>query len=119
MTKNSRCRARIFITHSTQCAMSTAFSQRPNFCYSPKSMASNSPFLSPTKIFLHHFCHPRPPCPPQPPKVLHSLMFAVQVVGTYPNPLTQESKTIRSADYVEHTLLTCPHMPMQTPPDLI
>ena len=33
---------------------------------------------------------------------LHSLMSAV--ARTYPNPLTQESKTIRSADYVEHTL---------------
>ena len=33
---------------------------------------------------------------------LHSLMLAV--TRTYPNPLTQESKTIRSADYVEHTL---------------
>lgn len=33
---------------------------------------------------------------------LHSLMLAV--ARTYPNPLTQESKTIRSADYVEHTL---------------
>jgi hypothetical protein len=33
---------------------------------------------------------------------LRSLMLAV--ARTYPNPLTQESKTIRSADYVEHTL---------------
>ena len=33
---------------------------------------------------------------------LHSLMLAV--ARTHPNPLTQESKTIRSADYVEHTL---------------
>ncbi|KAI0277631.1 iron hydrogenase [Russula aff. rugulosa BPL654] len=33
---------------------------------------------------------------------LHSLMLAV--ARTYPNPLTQESKTVRSADYVEHTL---------------
>jgi len=33
---------------------------------------------------------------------LHSLMLTV--ARTYPNPLTQESKTIRSADYVEHTL---------------
>src|SRR6266849_8550277 len=101
MTKNSRRHARIFITRSTRRAMLTAFSQRPNFCYSLKSTASNSPFLSPTKIFLHHFCHPRPP---RPPKVLHSLMFAVRVVRTYPNPLTQESKRIRSADYVEHML---------------
>lgn len=33
---------------------------------------------------------------------LHSLMLAV--ASTYPNSLIQESKTIRSADYVEHTL---------------
>lgn len=33
---------------------------------------------------------------------LHSLMLAI--ARTYPNPLTQESKMIRSADYVEHTL---------------
>jgi cytosolic iron-sulfur assembly component 3 len=33
---------------------------------------------------------------------LHSLMLAV--ARTYPHPLTQESKTVRSADYVEHTL---------------
>ncbi len=33
---------------------------------------------------------------------LHSLMLAV--ARTYPYPLTQESKTVRSADYVEHTL---------------
>ena len=33
---------------------------------------------------------------------LHSLMLAV--ARTYPNPLTLELKTIRSADYVEHTL---------------
>lgn len=33
---------------------------------------------------------------------LHSLMLAV--ARSHPNPLTQESKTIRSADYVEHTL---------------
>jgi hypothetical protein len=33
---------------------------------------------------------------------LHSLMLAV--AHTYPHPLTLESKAIRSADYVEHTL---------------
>ena len=33
---------------------------------------------------------------------LHSLMHAV--ARGHPNPLTQESKTVRSADYVEHTL---------------
>ena len=33
---------------------------------------------------------------------LHSLMLAV--ANTYPHPLTLESKAIRSADYVEHTL---------------
>src|SRR6266849_4167395 len=119
MTKNSRHCARIFITCSTRCTMSTVFSQQPNFCYSPKSTALNSPFLSPMKIFLHHFCHSHPPCSSQPPKVLHLLMFAVRVVRIYPNPLTQESKTIRSIDYVEHTLLTCPHMPIQTSSDLI
>ena len=103
-----------FITSSTRRKMSTAFLLQVNCCYLPKNTESSSPFLSPTKIFLHPPSPPPPPVLPfpssgssQPPgssagSYLHSLILTVAC--TYRHPLALGSKIISSADYAEHTL---------------